>query len=62
MSTCLGKSFSFGLLCVSFVNVYLFVYLLLAPLVLRVGCWNLLVFILKCMQYIVANVNTIKVN
>ena len=38
MTTCLGKSCSFGLLCVSFVNVYQSVFVLLSPLVLRVGC------------------------
>ena len=35
MSTCLGKSCSFGLLCVSFVNVYQFVRAILSLLVLR---------------------------
>ena len=30
MTTCLGKSCSYGLLCVSFVNVYQFVYVLLS--------------------------------
>ena len=40
MTTCLGKSCSFGLLCVSFVNVYhLCVCLCSFPFwVLRVGC------------------------
>ena len=37
MDTCLGKSCSFGLLCVSFVNVYQSV-CVLSLLVLRVGC------------------------
>ena len=37
MTTCLGKICSFGLLCMSFVNVYGFVYALLLILVLRVG-------------------------
>ena len=37
MTTCLGKNCSFGLLCVSFVNVYLFLCELLSVLVLRVG-------------------------
>ena len=36
MITCLGMSFSFDLLCVSFVNVYEFVCVLLCLLVLRV--------------------------
>ena len=30
MTTCLGMSCSFGLLCMSFVNVYQFVFLLIA--------------------------------
>ena len=38
MATCLGKSCSFGLLCVSFLNVYEFVCVPLSRLVLRVGC------------------------
>ena len=38
MTTCLGKSYSFGLLCVSFVNVYQFVCELLSLVVLRVEC------------------------
>ena len=37
MTTCLGKSCSYGLLCVSFVNIYPFVCVLLSLLVLRVG-------------------------
>ena len=37
MTAGLGKSFSFGLLCMSFVNVYRFVCALLSLLVLRVG-------------------------
>ena len=36
MATCFGKSCSFGLLCVSFENVYEFVCVLLSLLVLRV--------------------------
>ena len=39
MATCLGKSCSFDLLCVSFVKVYQSACMLLSPLVLRVGCW-----------------------
>ena len=35
MTICLGKSCSFGLLCVSFVNVYQFVCLPLFLMVLR---------------------------
>ena len=37
MTTCFGKSCSFDLLCVSFVNVYELVCVLLSILVLRVG-------------------------
>ena len=39
MTTCLGKSCILGLLCVSFVNVYQFVCVLLSLLVLRLECW-----------------------
>ena len=40
ITICLGKSCSFGLLCVSFVNIYPFVYVCVCVslLVLRVGC------------------------
>ena len=38
MNSCFGKSCLFGLLCVSFVNVYQFVCLLFFLMVLRVGC------------------------
>ena len=38
MTTCLGNSCSFGLLCQFFDNVYQFVCVLLSLLVLRVGC------------------------
>ena len=42
MTTCLGKSCSFDLLCVSFVNVYECLYVYFFPcLVLRVG-WGFL--------------------
>ena len=44
MTTRLGKRCSFGLLCVSFVNVYQFVCALLSHLVSRVGL-DLIVFI-----------------
>ena len=37
MTAGLGKSFSFGLLCMPFVNVYQFVCALLSLFVLRVG-------------------------
>ena len=37
MTTCLGKSCSFGLPCVSFVNCCLFMYLVISLLVLRTG-------------------------
>ena len=38
MTTCLGKSCSFGILCVSIVKVCEFVCVFLSLLVLRVGC------------------------
>ena len=38
MSTCLGKSCSFGLPCVPFVNCCQFMYLVISLLVLRAGC------------------------
>ena len=38
MNTFLGNSRPFGLLFMSFVNVYLFVCVLLSLLVFRVGC------------------------
>ena len=38
MTICLGKSSSLCLICMSFVNVYEFVCMLLSLLVLRVGC------------------------
>ena len=37
MTTCLGKSSLFGLLCVSFVSVYQFVCVVLSHLILRAG-------------------------
>ena len=39
MSTCLGKSCSFGLPRVPFVNCCQFMYLVISLLVLRAGCW-----------------------
>ena len=39
MTACLGKSCSFGLPCVSFVNVYQFVCVLLSLLVLSWVCF-----------------------
>ena len=38
MTTCLGKSCSFGLPCVPFVNCCQFMYLVISLLVLRAGC------------------------
>ena len=38
MNICLGKNCSFGLPCMSFMNVYQFVYVVLSFLALRVGC------------------------
>ena len=42
MTTCLGKSCSFDLLCVSFVNVY-HLYLCLFPFGFNTGMWILIV-------------------
>ena len=38
MTTCLGKSYSFGLPRVPFVNCCQFMYLVISLLVLRAGC------------------------
>ena len=40
--TCLGKSCSFGVLCVSFVNVYEFVYVLQFPFGFEGVMWDLI--------------------
>ena len=45
MTTCLRKSCSIGLLCVSFVNVYEFACVLLSLLVFEDGMWDLIVLI-----------------
>ena len=45
MSTCLGKSCSFGLLCVSFVTVYKFVCMLLSLFASEGGALDLIVLI-----------------
>ena len=46
MITCLGKSCSFGLLCVSFVNVYQFLCVCLSfPFGFEGGVWDLIVLI-----------------
>ena len=42
MTTCLGKSCPFGLLCVSFVNVYDFVYVLFSLLFFWGGMLDLI--------------------
>ena len=42
MTTCSGKSCSFGLPRVPFVNCYQFMYLVISILVLRAGCGTLL--------------------
>ena len=47
MTTCLGKSCSFSLLCVSFVHVYQFLRELLSHLVFGGGMWDLIVLVLK---------------
>ena len=46
MTTCLGKSCSFGILCVSFVNVYLAMCDILPPFGFEDGMWDLFVLIL----------------
>ena len=43
MTTCLGKSCSFGLPHVPFVNCCQFMYLVISLLVLRAGCCDLIV-------------------
>ena len=43
MTTCLGKSCSFGLPRVPFVNRRQFMYLVISLLVLRAGCGSLIV-------------------
>ena len=45
MTTCLGKSCSFGLLCVHFVNVYEFVCAVFFPFEFEGGMWDLIVLI-----------------
>ena len=45
MITRLGKSCSFSFLCVCFVNVYQFIFVLLSLLVLRLGCRILLALV-----------------
>ena len=46
MTACLGKSCSFGLLCVSFVNVYqLLCMCVLLPCCFGGGMWDLIVLI-----------------
>ena len=44
MTTCLGKSYSFALLCVSFLNVYLSVYASF-PFGFESGVWDLIVLV-----------------
>ena len=45
MNTCLGKSFSFGLLCVSSVNVYQICVCTSFPLGIKDGMWDVNVLI-----------------
>ena len=45
MTTCLGKSFSFVLLCVSFVNVYQFSCVSFFPFRFEGGMWDVIVSI-----------------
>ena len=46
MATCLGKSCSFGLLCVPFVDIYQFVYVPLSLIGFEGGMWYLIVLVL----------------
>ena len=48
MTTCLGKSCSFGLPRVSFVNCCQFMYLVIFLLVLRAGCW---IWLYLCLSF-----------
>ena len=43
MTTCLGNSCLFGLLCVSFVDHYRFVFLCLPPFGSEAGLWDFIV-------------------
>ena len=45
MTTCLGKSCSFDLLCGSFVNVYQFVCMLLSLFGFEGGMWDLILLV-----------------
>ena len=45
MTTCMGKRCCFGLPCMSFVNVYLFVYVISLPCGFEGDVWDLLVLI-----------------
>ena len=45
MTTCFGKSCSFGLLCVSFVKVYQICVCPSLPFVVAGGMWNVIVLI-----------------
>ena len=45
MTTCLRKSCSFGLLCVSFVNVYQFLCVSSFPFGFEGGMWDVIVLI-----------------
>ena len=45
MTTCLGKSRSFGLLCVSFVNVYYILCVCFFPVGIEGGMWFVIVLI-----------------
>ena len=46
MTTCLGKSCSFSLLCVSFVNIYQVSYVCPSfPFGIEVGMWDVIVLI-----------------
>ena len=59
---CLGKSCSFGLLCVYFVSVYQFVCLVFFPFVFEGGIWDLIVLILEHFLFNLCNIKGNKRN
>ena len=60
MTTCFVKSFSFGLVCVSFVNVCEFVCLFLFRLDFGVRMWNLVVLIADHCLSVYFTLNAVK--
>ena len=61
MTTCLGKSCSFGLLCVSFENVYQFVCASF-PFGFEAGLWDLIVFAFLLLSLVVFNLVNLHIN